>query len=232
MLGSTQQVFIKQSQGGEALACGLRHPHLAAVLAVAPPQVVQERVAGPDLRSVLAAGRPPLHLAVRWMRQLLAVLAYLHGRGIVHRDVKPANLLLTEDAQLKLADFGIACRIGDVVRSNIHSGTPQYMAPEQMRGAPAAPACDLYSAAVVFYELLTGSLPRRGSAFEIVQQALDGEVPPPSHFQSDVTPALERLLLRALARNVDQRHGSAQEFLTALEAAACPVVWQKSSSKK
>jgi serine/threonine-protein kinase len=226
-----QRLAVKLGSPADALAAGLCHPHIVTMRASGETACVME-YAGPDLRGALEAGPPPLAQALAWMRQLLSALNYLHGQGIVHRDIKPPNLLLADDGSLKLADFGLACRIGDSVQDNIHGGTPNYMSPEQMRGAPAAPAHDLYSAAVVFYQLLTGSLPRSGTAFEVVQQALKLRVALPSLLRPDLPPALDCLLEKALAPDLVQRFSTAEEFLLALEAVSCSDPAQKSSGKK
>jgi serine/threonine-protein kinase len=136
----------------------------------------------------------------------------------VHRDVKPANLLLTADGDLKLADFGIARRAGEMVVQD-SSGTPNYMAPEQMRGGAADPRSDLYAAGVVLYEMLTGHRPYRGTAFQIMQQCLKGEALPPSAIRPALGLRYDALLRSALAPELQRRFASAREFHSDLQAA-------------
>lgn len=206
------------SAGADALAVGLRHPNIVGLHDVGGGPVVMEYVAGPDLRRVLVAGPPPLAQTLQWMGQLLAALACLHAHGLVHRDVKPANLLLGPDGALKLIDFGLAHRVGGLLVQD-SSGTPNYMAPEQMRGRPLDQRCDLYAAGVVLYEMLTGRRPHSGTAFEVMQQALRGRHKPPSA----VCPALGRrydaLLDAALAPDPGRRPADALEFHTVLKDA-------------
>jgi serine/threonine-protein kinase len=168
---------------------------------------------------VLDRGLPPLPQALHWMGQLLEALAHLHQRGLVHRDVKPANLLLASDGSLKLADFGIARRRGDHLVQD-SSGTPNYMAPEQMRGGAADPRSDLYAAGVVLYELLTGSRPYLGTAFEVMQQALAGRHAPPSRRHPPLGERYDAILGAALAPDPRHRYADARQFHSDLQAAA------------
>ncbi len=204
-------------QGSDTLAAELQHSNIIALHDAGGGQVAMEYVAGPNLRAVLDAGLPPLAQALQWMDQLLAALAHLHGRGLVHRDVKPANLLVAPDGSVKLADFGIARRSGDQL---VHdsSGTPNYMAPEQMRGGAADPRSDLYAAGVVLYEMLTGSRPYRGTAFEVMQQAVRGRHLPPSALRAELGQRYDAMLRTALAPDPGRRYADAKQFDSDLQA--------------
>ncbi|MBA5606681.1 serine/threonine protein kinase [Duganella sp. FT3S] len=210
-------LLLKLGSPGDALLAGLHHPHLAAVLAAGEeqgqPWSVLEWVAGRPLRAVLAEGVPPQARAWAWMGQLLAALACLHGAGIVHRDITPSNLLITPAGQLMVTDFGLAAHAG---RAAGAAGTPAYMAPEQMRGAPAAPRADLYAAGVVLFQLLTGRLPFEGNAGAVVQQALAGAPATPSQRYPALGCRFDGVLARALARAAPQRFQSARQFAMAL----------------
>ncbi|MBA5687507.1 serine/threonine-protein kinase [Rugamonas apoptosis] len=214
-------LLLKLGSPGDALLAGLRHSHLAAVLATGVAQgqswSALQWVAGRPLRKVLAGGVPPLARALAWMAQLLAALDYLHGVGIVHRDITPSNLLITPDGALVVTDFGLAARIG---QGGSAAGTPACMAPEQMRGAPADPRADLYAAGVVLYQLLTGRAPFEGSAGTVVQQVLAAAPPPPSQRRPALGCDFDAVLARALARAPSQRFPSAAEFTSALAQTA------------
>lgn len=211
---------LKTGAAADTLAAALDHPNIVAILGeghhAGCPFVAMELVDGPSLRTVLARSPPALPQALAWMRQLLAALAHAHGRGVIHRDIKPANLLIGADGQLKVADFGLAC----MPQSRGAGGTPNYMAPEQMRGAPADARADLFAAAVVLYQLLTGGRPYHGSAFEVVRQVLTGAPAPPSLRRPALGTRYDALLARALARAPAVRFQSAQQFQLALQLAS------------
>ena len=188
--------------------------------------IVMEFVDGPSLAEHLARNGPfPVDEMVRISRQVLSALAAAHAAGIVHRDVKPANILIGADGDTKLADFGIAKRFDDLAASvtltGMVIGTPRYLAPEQALGHAATPAADVYSMGVVMFEMLTGRLPFETDsvgATATAQQA--GPAPDVRSLRPDVPAALSVVLARALATQPGERPATAAELLTALDAAS------------
>lgn len=213
---------------GEMRSAGrLLHPNIVALYdtgrEAGTAYIVMELVPGQDLKQRLAAGPPPtLDEALQITLQLLDALAYAHARQVVHRDVKPANLMLQPDGRVKLCDFGVA-RLTDADATRTQGllvGTVRYASPEQIGGAPIDARTDLYAAAVVLYELLTGQTPSAGrSDAETLQRIVQQAPPPPSQLRPGLPPALDGVLLRALDKNPAQRFPSAEALAAALRAA-------------
>ncbi len=172
-------------------------------------------------------GRLALPEVRRVMQDLLRGLQYSHGRGVVHRDVKPGNLILTTENEVKIADFGIArIEASELTQAGTVMGTPAYMAPEQLMGQPIDGRADLYAAGVILYQLLTGERPFTGSLTAIMHKALHTEPPPPSALSVSAGPELDRVVARAMAKRPADRFPSADAFLTdllpALDAVPAP----------
>ncbi|MGC1522048.1 MAG: serine/threonine-protein kinase [Steroidobacteraceae bacterium] len=157
--------------------------------------------------------------AIPLILQLLAGLGYAHANGVIHRDIKPSNLLVTADHRLKISDFGIA-KIGSTrhTSTGLMIGTPAYMAPERFRGDEVDRRCDVYSAAVVFFELLTGSRPFTGELTEIVYQVCHVTPSAGSSVERAVPAALDPVLAKGLAKDPDARYQTAGEFAAAISA--------------
>jgi len=154
------------------------------------------------------------------VRQLLDGIGHAHAEGVVHRDVKPSNILMNSDGRIKISDFGIArldssslTQVGDVL------GTPYYMAPEQFLGIEVNALADFYSVGVIAYELLTGRKPFGGNAATVMQQVFNERSPDPSQLNPELSPLMDRVLHKALAKNRDERFQSAAEFSEAFRAA-------------
>jgi len=214
----------------EAKAAGrLSHPNIVAVYEYGEDGddafIAMEYVEGKSLKARLMEGwRPGLDETLALMTQLLDALDYAHRHGVVHRDVKPANIMVLEDGRIKITDFGIA-HLDDsrMTRTGVMMGSPAYMAPEQCLGLPVDGRADVFSAAVVLYELLTGERPFVGQqATTIVQRILTAEPDPPSKLNPLLPKALDSVVLKALAKKPEDRYADAAGFRQALAEALHP----------
>ena len=170
---------------------------------------------GRTLKELLIRNGPtPVPIAIDYARQILGALSFAHRNGIVHRDIKPHNIIVGPDGRLKVTDFGIA-RSGASQMTEAGSivGTAQYLSPEQARGAPVDPRSDLYSLGIVLYEMLTGHVPFTGDTpVEIAMKHLSQVPEPPSKLRPEVPHDLDAIVMRALAKDPDQRYESAEEM--------------------
>jgi serine/threonine protein kinase len=212
----------------EAKAAGrLHHPNIVGVYEYgeddAVAYIAMEYVEGAGLREHLNR-RDTFDFAqlVTLMRQLLDALEFAHGRGVVHRDVKPSNLIVCNTGQLKVADFGIArVDASNLTMAGMVIGTPSYMSPEQCRGLAADARSDIFSSGVVLYELLTGEKPFKGTLETIAYKICHEEPAPPSKISKLKLPAaVDRLVATALAKAAADRFQSAREFRQALDDVA------------
>ncbi|HEX2180616.1 MAG TPA: Stk1 family PASTA domain-containing Ser/Thr kinase [Actinomycetota bacterium] len=181
--------------------------------------MVMEYVRGKNLRQVLAHSKR-LHprQAAQVTGQVLGALGAAHDKGVIHRDVKPENVVVSTDGRIKVADFGIARAVENAALTGGMLGTVAYVAPEQARGEHVDPRTDLYSTGCMLYELLTGSLPFEGDAAKVLQDHLNSRVPAPSILVPEVGEALDRIVLKATAPNPEDRYQSAPEMRKDLAA--------------
>lgn len=185
------------------------------------PYIVMELVHGRLLKDVIADGPVPVDQAVAYADGILEALEYSHRAGVVHRDIKPGNVMVTDDGQIKVMDFGIARAVSDssstVAETTAILGTAAYFSPEQAKGEPVDARADVYSTGVVLYELLTGRAPFRGESPVAVAYQHVSETPlPPSELEESVPRALDVVVLRALAKDPYQRYQDAASFRAAL----------------
>ncbi|MET8350000.1 MULTISPECIES: serine/threonine-protein kinase [unclassified Micromonospora] len=213
-------------------AAQLVHPHVTSVHdygeTVAPDGaitsfVVMELLSGEELKLRLTEGPLPWAEAVRVGAQVADALAAAHRLGIVHRDITPANVMMTE-VGVKVLDFGIATRIGapDEDEDGGTFGTPAYVAPERLDGAPAQPATDVYSLGVLLHEALTGRVPYLADTWEQLSDALASGPPPTLAGLPELPPEVARVCLRSLARDPAER-STARQVATVLREHLLPT---------
>ncbi|HEY5694896.1 MAG TPA: Stk1 family PASTA domain-containing Ser/Thr kinase, partial [Gaiellaceae bacterium] len=219
--------FIERFRREAKNAAALNHPNIVSIYDRGEAEdtyyIAMEFLDGRTLKElVVSRGAAPINVAIEYARQILSALRFAHRHGIVHRDIKPHNVLVDAEGRVKVTDFGIA-RAGTSQMTETGSivGTAQYLSPEQARGGEVDPRSDLYSLGVVLYELLTGKTPFDGETpVEIAMKHLSNAPKPPSKLRPDVTPELDKVVLRALAKNPDDRYQSADEMEADLERVA------------
>ncbi|WP_308199882.1 Stk1 family PASTA domain-containing Ser/Thr kinase [Actinotalea sp. K2] len=231
---SFQARFRREAQA----AASLNHPSIVAVYDTGEdvftehaggvshvPFIVMEYVEGHTVRDILRDGSAvPIEEAAEITSGVLSALEYSHHAGIVHRDIKPANVMLTPTGAVKVMDFGIARAMADsaatMTQTQAVIGTAQYLSPEQARGETVDSRSDLYSTGCLLFELLTGRPPFTGdSPVAVAYQHVREQAQPPSTYASDVPEALDRITMKALTKDREDRYSTAAEFRADLESA-------------
>ena len=226
MVGEEDLKHIMQRFRHEAQAVGrLVHPRIVQIYDFGEDEnvayIVMELVNGKTLAQHLQQELVyEMREVAEIIRQLLDGLGHAHAAGVIHRDVKPSNILINNDGRIKISDFGIAriessqlTQVGDVL------GTPHYMAPEQFMGADIGLQADLYSVGVIAYELLAGRKPFIGNSAKVMHQVMNERARQPVHAESKLSPLLDRVLQKALSKKREDRFQNAREFADAFQAA-------------
>jgi serine/threonine protein kinase len=225
--------FLNRFRREAQSAASLNHPPIVAVYDtgedvvddVPVPYIVMEYVEGRTLREVLSADQRILPTrALEITAGILGGLDYSHRNGIIHRDIKPGNVMLTPSGEVKVMDFGIARAVAQgnttMTQTAAVIGTAQYLSPEQARGQQVDPRSDVYSTGCLLYELLTGTPPFTGdSAVSVAYQHVREAPVPPSHINPDIGPSADAIVLKAMAKNPANRYQSAAEMREDIERA-------------
>jgi len=214
---ANDDLFIERFRREAKSAAALSHPNIVSVYdrgeAEGTYYIAMEVIEGRSLKELIMTRGPlPIPQALAYTHEMLEALRFAHRHGIIHRDIKPHNILIGE--RLKVTDFGIA-RAGasQMTEAGSIMGTAQYLSPEQARGAPVTAASDLYSVGIVLYEMLTGKVPFTGdSAIEIAMKHLNEPPKPPSKIRPEISEELDAVVLRALSKNPEDRYQTAEEF--------------------
>ena len=230
--------FLSRFQREARIVAKLDHPHIVPVFdfseANGQPYLVMRFIEGETLKAHLSTRALTLADVRRVIKPVAEALAYAHGQGVLHRDVKPSNILLTPEGGVYLADFGLA-RMAQAGESTLSQdsllGTPQYISPEQAQGQSDLDArTDIYSLGVVVYELLVGRVPYQADTpYAVIHDHIYAPLPLPRSIKPDFPEVLERVLLKALTKDRADRYASVSEFYAALDRAIDQAINQTSS---
>lgn len=229
--------FVKRFRREAQSAASLSHPNIVSIYDVGKDgdvdYIVMEYVKGQTLKEIIRSEAPmPAEKAVHIIRQIAEALAHAHANNIIHRDIKPQNILITSDGRAKVTDFGIARAVsaatlthtGDIV------GSVHYLSPEQAKGVQTSEQSDIYSLGIILYELVTGRVPYDGDTpITIALKHIQEEPELPGRIVSGVSSELDALIMKAIAKSVDERYKSTAEFLADLQRLQTgqPIVWGK-----
>src|SRR6202521_2763079 len=211
--------FVERFRREAKNAAALSHPNIVSIYdrgeAEGTYYIAMEYLDGRSLKELIVQRGPaPVTVSVEYARQILSALRFAHRHGIVHRDIKPHNVLVDAEGRVKVTDFGIArAGVSQMTEAGSIVGTAQYLSPEQARGADVDQRSDLYSLGIVIYEMLTGKVPFTGDApVEIAMKHLNAVPEPPSKLRPEIPHDLDAIVMRALAKEPDQRYASAEEM--------------------
>src|SRR5262245_31341569 len=219
--------FIREAKA----ASSLDHPNICTIFEIGETEdgalfIAMALYKGETLRERLERGALPLDEAIEIAGQIAAGLARAHEQGIVHRDVKPANVILTADGQVKLLDFGVA-KLADqsrLTRAGMAMGTTAYISPEQFFGEAAGPSADIWSLGVMLYQLVTGRLPFEAAAEKEMARAIVEQEPRPlAALRAGLPPALQRIVTRALAKRPADRYARMEALRSDLVSLAAEL---------
>ncbi|VEF48448.1 serine/threonine protein kinase with PASTA sensor(s) [Bacillus freudenreichii] len=222
--------FIRRFQREAQSATSLNHPNIVNIFDVGEEDniyyIVMEYVDGMTLKQYIQNYYPiSVEKVIDIVKQLTSALAHAHYNHIIHRDIKPQNILIDHDGNVKITDFGIAMALTatSITQTNAVLGSVHYLSPEQARGGMATKKSDIYSLGIVMFELLTGRLPFSGeSAVSIALKHLQSETPPPTRWNPDIPQSVENIVLKATAKDPFLRYNSVEEMGKDLETALDP----------
>lgn len=223
---SSDKEFVDRFRREAQAAASLSHPNMVNIYDVGEEDgihyIVMEYISGTTLKDLIKKEAPlPVNKALRIALQIAEALKHAHERNIVHRDIKPHNILLTADGRAKVTDFGIARAIsaGGYTQTGVVMGSVQYFSPEQAKGAPVGPQSDLYSLGCVLYEMLSGEVPFQGeSPISIALKHLQEEPLPINRFRQDLPQSVVSLVERAMAKDLGKRYPSARAMIKDIQA--------------
>ncbi|PLS16633.1 serine/threonine protein kinase [Bacillus sp. M6-12] len=227
---SNDEEFIKRFNREAQSATSLAHPNIVSIYDVGEEKdiyyIVMEYVKGLTLKQYIQKAYPiPMEKAIDIMKQITAAISHAHHNGIIHRDIKPQNILIDDHGNVKITDFGIAMALSatSITQTNAVLGSVHYLSPEQARGGMANKKSDIYSLGIVVFEIITGRLPFSGeSAVSIALKHLQSETPSPRRWNPEIPQSVENIILKATAKDSYYRYDSVDEMEDDIRTALQP----------